>query len=337
MAKRLRCALLGLGGEGKALLDAVLSNRALKLIALGDPEHPALQETAEAAGAQAFADCRLLVVETLPDAVFVALPAYQASDYVRASAERGIAVFQLAPWAIDFEVAATLVRLFGRHKGMHVVARPWQMEPAYERLGDVGELLGRVHTVNVEVMCARCRCEGWLADAHSAGGGALFNDAYEQVDMVVTLCGLPEQVYAVAGWVPGPGEARPYDTEDAMSVVCKYSQDRLATITSCRAADKADWTVTLRGSRASARITPQRLRITAPSGGKIVDRRVRNRNRYSAVVTTFATALREIPVATVSSSRDHLPTMAVMQAAYLSTKTGDPESPTKFLDMAVRT
>ncbi len=334
--ERLRCGVLGLAGEGQTLLEAVAANRALELVALADPDHPALRETAETFHAPVFRDCRSSLVEASPQAAFVALPAFQAVDALRTAAERGIAVFQLAPWAIDFEAAVGVVQLFERSGHPHVIARPWRVEPAYEPLREISPLLGRVYALEVNVTGTRVGRQGWRGDAQRAGGGTLFHDAYEPVDMLVTLCGLPEQVYAITAWVPGPGEPRPYDTEDAMSVLCRYTQDRMVTITSCRTADVGDWKVVLRGSRASAEITPPRLRILDGTGQKVTEKRVRQRNRYSLAVAAFTTALLEGVHDTSSTARQHLPTMALLQAAYLSAKTGHPESPAKLLDLAGR-
>ena len=329
--QRLRCGLLGLNGEGRGLLDAVVSNPALELVALGDPEHPGLRETAEQTGAKAFQDCRSLLVETSPEVVFVALPARLAGDYLRTAAEHAIGVFQLAPWAIDFEAAAGLADLFERSVCPHVIARSWQVERAYDRLRALHDLLGRVYAVGVDVIGSSRDRHGWRGDADWVGGGTLYHDAYEQIDMVVTLCGVPEQVYAAAGQITGPGGPRLHDTEDAMSVICNYSQDRFATVTSCRAEVAADWTVTMRGTAATARISPKSMRVTGPAGERISATRVRARNRYRPAVAAFATSLLEKTASIPSSSRDHLPTMAVMQAAYLSAKTGSPESPAAFL------
>ncbi len=335
--KRLRCGLLGLAGEGQALLDAVVANPTVELVAVGDPEHPALRPTAEKFGAQAFEDCRSLLVEAPLEVVFVALPPYQAGEYLRTPAQRGVGVFQLAPWALDFEAAAELAHLFDGLGCPYVIARPWQTERAFDRLRDVREALGRVYAIDVDVVAARLGREGWLGDAQRAGGGTLLHDTYEQIDLVLTLCGLPEQVYAAAGWLPGPAEPRPYDTEDAMSVICKYSQDRFATITSCRAAAALKWKVTLRGTAATARVLPKSVRVTNSAGERIAEVRVRSRNRYSLAVNAFVTAMLEGTKSISPSAREHLPTMALMQAAYLSAKTGHPESPATFLDLTRKT
>ena len=175
--QRLRCGLLGLDGEGRSLLEAVVSNPALELVAVGDPEHPTLRETAEQTGAKAFQDCRSLLVETSPEAVFVALPACQAGDYLRTAAERAISVFQLVPWATDFETAAGLADLFERTGCPHVIARPWQTERAYGQLRDLHDLLGRVYAVGVDVIGSSGDRRGWRGDADRVGGGTQYHDA----------------------------------------------------------------------------------------------------------------------------------------------------------------
>ncbi|MCP4590834.1 MAG: Gfo/Idh/MocA family oxidoreductase [bacterium] len=332
--KRLRCAVLGVADEGQELLSAVSGHRGLDLVAVGDSDHPSLRVAAERVRAEPFVDLRLLIVETGPEVIFVSSPAYQAADHLLTAAERGVGVFQLAPWATDFHSAAELVEAFERRSGAYVVARRWSAEPAYTGLRKIEDLLGRVHTIDLSVAGKRCDPETWRGNLRQAGGGALLHEAYEQIDLIISACGLPEQVYSASSWIVGPGEARPYDTEDAMTVVCRYPGDRVATFSSYRSDEPPGWEIALRGSKARAEVTPHRMRVEGQEGGRIVDRRVWRRSRYGGAVGAFVASWQDGAALFSSTARDHLPTMAVIQAAYLSAKTGEAESPGKFLELA---
>lgn len=331
---RLRCGLLGLEDEGRVLLEALTAHPAFELVALGDPTHRALRETAEALRVPAFQDCRSLLVETTPRAVLIALPPDAAAEPLRICAERGIAVLQTAPWTVNFETAAAVVQSFERAGGLHAVGLPWRCEPAYEPLRDLNAALGRVYAMSVDAGGSLAGRDGWRGDAQRAGGGTLLQDAYEPVDLLVAACGLPNQVHATTGCAAGPADARPYDTEDAIALVGTYAQQRCATVQSCRAAAERGWTVVLRGAQASAEVTPHRLRLTGPAGERLTEKRVRQRQRYAPVLAAFAGALIQGVGNAALASRSHLPTMALMQAAYLSAKTGQPESPARFLALA---
>ena len=102
-----------------------------------------------------------------------------------------------------------------------------------------------------DLTCPACEAHDWRGDSRRAGGGVLLHGGYELVDAVVTLLGVPSEVYATLGFAVPPGEARPYDTEDAASMVCQYSDERTATISCRRMGTATEWSIRLYGSKAS--------------------------------------------------------------------------------------
>jgi predicted dehydrogenase len=162
----------------------------------------------------------------------------------------------------------------------------------------------------------------------------LSHGGYELVDAVVTLVGVPDAVFAAAGFAVAPGQARPYDTEDAASVVFRYSDDRIAGITCRRARSGGAWRLTLAGDQATVAVTEGALRVTDAAGQVLAEAVVETGNRFAAQVYALASALGAGTVPQSSRATDHVKTLATLEAAYLSVRTGQPESPRGFLDLA---
>jgi predicted dehydrogenase len=291
---------------------------------------------AEAAGGKPCDDHRQLIVESAGvglDAVFVALPASEAPECVRLAARHGLAVLVVPPYARAFDTAEELAGLFPDQRPL-IVARTWEHEPAYAALGDLPAIAGHVFVVHGHLVENVADAPEWLGNAQQAGGGVLSHGAYELVDAVVTLMGVPDAVFAAAGFAVPPGQARPYDTEDAASVVFRYSDDRIAGITCRRARLGGGWRLTLAGDQATVAVTEGSLRVTDTAGQVVTQAVVETANRFVPQVGSMATTLAAGTVPQSSRATDHRETLATLEAAYLSVRTGQPESPRGFLDLA---
>jgi hypothetical protein len=84
--------------------------------------------------------------------------------------------------------------------------------------------------------------------------------------------------------------------------------------------------VTLDGTRATIAVAADSLRITPRAGGAETVS-LNPDGALSAAVSAFGAALLAGLRAIPSTIRDHAPTLAVVDAAYLSARTGVPEAP----------
>jgi len=331
--KRVKAALLGLTGIGEEFLRALVEDDQFELIAVADRDGEALRKHADGLTARPFEDYRSAIVESTRlglEAILVALPPYQAVEFDVLAAARGIGVLQGAPWARTITEAQRLIAAFARGSAPLVVLRPWQSEPALAKLGDPSALIGRVYAVHAQVRAAHGPT-GWRGDSVRAGAGVLLNDAYEQVDLLVLLMGLPETVFAQARMAVAPGKPRKHDTEDAMTVTLCFPGDRVGSLTAWRGAREPGWEVTFVGEGGVVRLTPDKMIVDRADLPRPTVHDVRTACRIAPAISAFGAAqlagLRE----PASAAKGHLSTMAVIEAVYLSVKTGSPESPERFL------
>jgi len=333
---RVKAGLIGLTGRGRLIHDSLQADPVIELIAVADHDRALAVRLAEETGAAPYDDARRAVVESAArgaQALFIALPPAETDEYLRVAAGLKLAAFVLPPVARRFDVAKELADLFAQADVPLVVARPWQCEPAYLRLHDLPSLAGHVFAAVADVSCPVDQPLDWQGDARRAGGGVLLHGGYEMTDAIVTLLGVPTEVYAVMGCSLPPGQTRLYDTEDAASIVCRYADDRTATVACRRAAAPENWSMTLCGSKATVNLSPESMTVTEGSDHRVTTTAVHTSNRLAPPVSVFVASLAAGVSRMPSDVTEHLGTMATIMAAYLSTRTGQPESPGKFLEL----
>lgn len=331
--KRLKVALIGLSGVGTEYLSAIQSDDQFTLLAVADTDAEVLRRQTEATSLRAYQDYRSLVVETAQsglDLLFVALEPFQSIDYLELAAARGIGVFHKAPPARTVEEARRLVRWFDEGECPLVVSRPWQFDPAFDQLRHPEDSVGRIYAGSAAVRTAD-GSTGWRGDSLRAGSGVLLNGAYQQVDMLVHLMGMPIFVDAQCCTAVAPGKACNYDTEDAAQLAMRFTGERIAAVTASRNAAEPFWQVTLIGERGAIDLDADRMVLRSSGGGPPECHTVQTPCRVGPAISAFgATRLTGMQNA-ASTAKEHLATMAVIEAAYLSAKTGTPESPDQFL------
>ena len=304
---------------------------------MGDPDDKLLRRTTESIPAQAYNDYRSLIVETSRDGLdwlFVALAPFRSLEFVHLAAQHGVGVFHKSPPARNLDEAVKLVNRFDRCGCPLIVSRPWRFEPAFQTLTTIAKRIGWVYAATAELRTTHDGRAGWRGDSERAGGGVLLNDAYAELDMLVNLLGIPQQVGASCGYATTPGAARPYDTEDTSIVSMQFGQGRIAGVCAHRCAYDEHHRLALFGTEGNAQVLPDRLVVTDRGAEAGQTLRVRAKNRFAAELRALAdwhfqraeNPERKHP----STGADHLATLAVVQAAYLSARTGSPESPDSF-------
>ncbi|MCL2330801.1 MAG: Gfo/Idh/MocA family oxidoreductase, partial [Phycisphaerae bacterium] len=263
----LKVGLMGLGQDGRALADVLSASSWCKLIAAAC-ENPQWTELfrAEHPEIAVHDDFRSLIVSQPLDALFVAVPPYRRNSYLPIAAERRVPVFMIAPAARRFDEALAVVQAFEAVECPIVVARSWGIEPALQRDALGLEEVGKIFLARGNVTCCRGDELDWRDDSQAAGGGVLLDQAYDLIDMVVQMMGLPSSVYASMAGIARPNSRLPYDTEDTAAVICRYSNGALVTITACWAAGPDDGSVHFYGTSGAIRIDATHVVLTDRTG-----------------------------------------------------------------------
>jgi predicted dehydrogenase len=384
---RLRVALLGLSGIGADYLAAIRANDAFQLVALGDPDPQVRRSSGQSDGVRTYEDMRSLIVECAGDGldlIFVTLEPFQSREFVELAGQRGIGVFHKPPFARTVVEARALLSVFGEHGPPFVVPRFWHYEDAFASLTEAESHIGPVRAVAASVATQDLPI-AWRGDSLRSGGGVLLNGAYEWLDLIVNLLGVPESVHGECTAHASSGSTKTYDTEDFAHATLRFRGDRIGSLMARRGAVEPSRQLSLFGPKGEMYANfnfepslctetnnksstsecgsglqlvssqsfpgqPQVQTVSANGGGIVILRREHTDDRAvdppstgfvagwidttavtAAAINAFGAARRGESRRLPAPAKDHLNTLAVIEAAYLSAKTGAPESPRQFL------
>ncbi len=188
----MKVGLAGLAGPGRGLFQALCDNPQVEVAAVADRDRSLVEKLTDRVTCDRYDDYRVLIVEGAAaglDAVFVALPAYQAEEYLPLAAERRLPVMAVPPFARRIEAAADLLRHFRRADCLFAVARTWEVESGATTPNDLAAECGRLYwadghatvpsslgglipAASRQKACPTPTGLGWQGDSARAGGGA---------------------------------------------------------------------------------------------------------------------------------------------------------------------
>ncbi len=339
---KLRTGVLGLEDMGQVLLNAVAESPHFEVVALADKDLAMAERLAEGYGCEWTDDYRQLVIQNDLDCLVVGAPIYSCEGQIRAAIKKGMHVFKLAPGGRHFEEAAELVRLAEEAQVQFVVGIPERFA------GSFGVLRERVESGEigpVSLITAFCSLgEGpyptWQSDPKLAGGGVLLRYCYGLIDAIVSDFGLPDQVYAVMTNQAADKQQRLYLTEDTAVVTMRFGDFRVGEVVASRrvGVGRQQEYLRLYGRDAVYVVSEGMFRVYDADGQILeqVDCSDELKDRVAKALEDFALGILspEEHVPMVSRGRENLEAMAVIESAYLSSRTGFPEEPGRVLGMS---
>ena len=330
----MKVGLMGLGRGGRQLAEALLASSWCDLVAVAGSKPEQIESfTEDHPGIAAGDDFRSLIVANPLDALFVAVPPFRRGKYLTLANDHGLPVWMLPPAARRFDEAIEIMAQSERAGYPVVVARSWGFEPALQPDAVGLDQFGRFFFARGNVMTCLPDDLDWRGDSVRAGGGVLLDCGYGLIDTVVQVMGMPSSVHAAAKGVSRPGGRFPYDTEDTTAVVCQFRGGAMAVISACWTSGPERWELELHGTGGSVHIDRDRVVCRDRPGETPLREQPRSADPFSPLIEDFLSALGSNAANVRPPLREHLPTMAVIQAAYLSARTGQPESPSTIFQM----
>ena len=337
----LKTAVLGLNEDGLALLKAAASGSEFDICAVGDSDINIAEEIAVRHNCTPFDDYRQLVIQNDLDLLLVGAPLHLSDDHIRTAMNKNINVVRLTPPALNFEHGADLVKIAQKNNVRLLTISANRFAPGFMKLRKYieGKDISQFNLItalcflpdNLNILEDR-----WLNDPDMAGGGVLLRNCYHLIDELVTDIGLPEQVFAVSTNHAPDRQQRLSITEDTINITFKFSETLVANLIATRIFGP---------EKQSIRIQSPKTCITASAGsftiadntGKIIERSTSETN----TLENIETALKNI-AAGITDPKDNpitgdetadLKNMAVIESAYISTRTATPEEPAKILEL----
>ena len=333
-------AVIGVGGVGRWTLQALLASESARVVGVADKD----PRIAERAGTEfkvpSYGDNRSLLAEARPTAVFLAVPPMAAPDLLAACAERGIHVWKEMPLARNLAEGLAFVTRMEAAGLKLAVGTQRRFAVGYRRAWELRRRLGRVFLGRAHYLFNWGPNLTWRGDRASAGGGALLELGYHAVDLMVWMLGLPEEAYGISARGNRPGDVGPdgadlplYDTDDTAAVILRYADGGMSTVVTTRSSGPVSEELSLHGRGGSVTATGESCLMRDPEG-TVLDRVAGDEAPLAVFrrqAEAFVAAVRDGAKRYDCSARENLLDLAVVEAAYLSDRTGQAENPRSLL------
>jgi predicted dehydrogenase len=337
----LKTAVLGLDDAGRLLLEAARGLDCFTIVAVADSDTNLAQQVALLCNCAAYDDYRQLITQNQLDCLLVAAPFHSCAEHLRAAIKKKFNILKLPPLARNFSEAAEFAKL-ARSEGVNLaVANLGRF--AQSALAMKSFVLQNSTEQLFFILAAASSGPQakWRNDPVLAGGGVVLYDCWDIIDQITWNFGIPQQVYCVASSTATDRQQRLYLTEDSAIVTMKFSACLSGSLLAGRAADAPGkgpqkWLIA-HGQDKLIRFDDKSFEVTDPLG-----QRLRQDNFDDDCLSRMKKALENFgsnllwpdknPL--VSTAADNLKNMAVIEAAYLSARTGMPEEPGRILKIA---
>lgn len=353
---QLRTGILGVGRRAQTLIDAVAAMDVWDLQAVADRDGQRAEEVAERLGCTAFDDGRQFLMQNDLECLLVPAPLHQSLEFVRLALKRGVHVLKLPPMARNFEEATALVELANSQGVRYDVASSLRYSDSFPTFLESLEQ----QPLNKPFL-TRLSCEigflppgtpegvpvhpdhemAWVTDQALAGGGVLLHDAYEWMDQLVAAFGIPQQVYALCSSQASDKQQLHHLTEDSAQLLLRFGERLVGEVGVIRYWDARDDQASLQvqGRDRVLEVDPEQLCCCDSQGNSL------EHTQFAFdPVTTFRYLLEGYAQSLLApqdpefrfrcDDGSQLAVMAVIEAAYLSCRTGSPESPGRILELA---
>lgn len=280
-----------------------------------------------------FADERVMLAQGGLHALLIQAGPRLALAMARQGIEHGLHVWMAPPIGRSFSDAAELIRR-SRELGPILWVSSWWRTVREEVRAILDRDEGRRFTLcELRVAAPGPQIDSWWASAAEGGGGVLPAAAYGLIEALLALRGIPENLFAAVGRCRTRSSQTPRETEDVGVAVLRYEGAAAATI-------QATWDIepyeaVLRGHAPdkTLELTESAVRLATTDGSSDVVRDLPADQR----VADIAKFIREIRGGrpsdeTRAAGEHHASVSALLESIYLSSRTGQPESPRQLFE-----
>jgi predicted dehydrogenase len=324
-ATRVRAALIADNRCVKNLVAAVRAAERFELVA-----QAGMDRQAAAPDVDWFDDIRAPIAQSRAAAVLIAGSTRQAVEAGRLAFEHGVHAWRIPPLGRDFAETLELVR---RSRSARVIlhASSWAEGALGEPVTSIAREPGYAE------LCVRARGPGagdWRCTKHDAGGGVLAHDAYPWLELAVRLRGLPEWAQCALAHARGAAGQPPRETEAVAVAILRYESGAMLHAHASWDVPPFESSLTCHGRQASVRVTPERCTLLDLDGHPADDTTLPDRP-VTLDLMDFADQVLSghRPEQFEHALETHVAVAAITEAAYLSSRTGQLESPGKLYEV----
>ncbi len=340
--KRLKTAVLGLNAQGIQLLKAACQTGYFNILAVGDKNQKTAEEISMKYQCKAYDDYRQLIIQNEFDCVLASAPLYTCAEHLKLAIKKKFHVFKTAPPAGDFEQASEFVRLAKNENVVFSIFNPGRFIRIFQT---VNEYILQHPKESISLISIHCNFnedafENWQNDPKLAGGGIILNQCYDIIDQLIINFGVPQQVYALNTIKTGNRQKRHYFTEDTAVLCLKFNDLLFASLIARKTRQPDLYLMQIYTDNETVTVNNSHFRVFDERGDLLteVKREENNLDPIKSALQNYAEHIL-MPKQTklISSAEENLKNMALIESAYLSSRTAMPEEPARILQMKILT
>jgi predicted dehydrogenase len=335
---KLKTAVLGLNEDGLALLKAAGSLEYYEIVAVADKDTSLAETIALEYKCTPFDDYRQLIIQNQLDCLIVAAGLHTCDEYVRMAMKKKVNILKVPPPARNFEELVEFYRLAEAENVKFAIANSFRFTKSFQEFKDYwqNQTSENIYLILVSCIFWQTNQPLWYSDPVLAGGGVLLRNSYFIIDLLIDTFNLPEQVYSLNTNMAADKKQRQYLTEDIAVATMKFSETTFCNITAARNApfSKPEQSITVYTKDKIISVNQENFSIK-DCFGKTLSQSHRDNsisNCSSKMLENFAQNILSPQEDTFfGSAKNNLQNMALIEAAYVSARTGLPEKPGKIL------
>lgn len=203
MEKKVRFGIVGVGGMGSGHASAMKNVEEVQLTAVSDAYKTTCDRVAGDNNVRGFYDYRELIDSGLVDAITVATPHYYHPPVSIYAMKKGIHVLSEKPIAVTVKAADAMIAAAKKSKVKFAVMYQTRSTPEYQaakKLVNEGKLGTIYRTCCIDSgfrSQAYYDSAAWRGTWKGEGGGVLINQAPHEIDVFMSLGGLPNKIFAL--------------------------------------------------------------------------------------------------------------------------------------------
>ena len=341
----LKIAAIGLTEPTLGLLDAALESGFYAVAAVGDTRGERAEMCGRKFDCPVFTDHRQLIIATEADFLLFGDPVHQCAEFMRLALQEGFGVLKMPPPALTFSQLTELYRLAKKHKRLFLTMQNGRFRLPFEHIRNHLTETGRQGDHSWHLVSAVCHVPmdepeaetRWLNDPNMAGGGVLLHNCYDLIDELLLCFGLPQKVYALTINQAPDRQQRMSLTEDTAIVTMQFTDALIAQICASRTLGPARRHLRVHGKQQHLTATEEEV-VLYDNGGNLLEQKTYeagDRSSQKRMMENLAAAFQDSSACSLYPEYGFdLKTMAVIEAAYLSTRTGMAEEPARILQLA---
>ena len=343
MDHKLKIAAIGLTEQAERLLDIAWESDFYEIVAVGDERAEHAEKFARKYECSSFTDHRQLIIQTETDFLLFGAPIHLCAEFIRLGIQQKRHILKILPPALDFDQLAEFYRSAQKEGVLFITMQ-------HSRFGLPFEYV-RQYLVNPEpeqswhLISAVCHKPmgqvdpnmRWLNDPKTAGGGVLLQNCYDLIDELVLCFGLPQRVYALTINQAPDKQQRLSLTEDTAIITMQFSDNLIAQLCSSRTLGPARRHLRIHGKLQHLTATEEEV-VVYDNNGDLLQKQKYPQDEIPSqkrLLDNLALSLLEAKTHSFYPAYgSDLKTFAVIEAAYLSNRTGMPEEPSRILNLS---